>query len=64
MDMPGRVLRLFGGVLFAGLAQKGQIFVGRLRDDVEIQALGALRLLVHEQRQALVRRVAQPFLDR
>ena len=51
-------------ILFAGLAEEGQIFVGRFRDRIEEQPLGAPRLLVHEQRQALVRRVAQPFLDR
>ena len=56
----------------AGLAASGaarscarcwQVFVHRARDLVEEQPLGALRLVVHELRQALGRRVAQPFVD-
>src|SRR5688572_20192659 len=64
MDVPDRVLQLARRLLGGELAQEIEIVVDRARDHVEIEPLGRARLLIHEERQAFGRRIAQPFLDR
>ena len=39
------------------------IVIDGARDHIEVEALGRLRLAIHEQRERLRARVAQPFLD-
>ena len=63
MNMPDGILELLGGRFGRKLFQEGQIIVDRPRDDVEIEPLGRARLLIHEQREALRRRIFQPFVD-
>ena len=64
VDVPRRVVQALD-LVFGGKAnQVGQVVVDRARDDVEEEPLSRLRLLVHKQRQAVGRRVAQPFLGR
>ena len=64
VDVPDRVVQLLGGVLGREFAEEGQVIVHHPRDGVEVEALGGLGLLVHEQRQAFRRRVFQPVLHR
>src|ERR1700730_14086075 len=62
MDMPDRVRQTLLEVLpFVGL-QKLLVFVDVARNDVKVEALGGLRLAIHEQRKRLVRRVAERFV--
>ena len=63
MDVPDRVGQALLAVLpFVGL-QKLLVFVDVPRNDVKVETLGGLRLAIHEQRERLRRRVAQPFVD-
>ena len=64
MDVPHRVGEALLGVLALVAFEELLILVHVARDHVEIQPLRRLRLAVHEQRQALRARIAQPFLDR
>ena len=64
MDVPGRVDRAVRLGLAVRARRIGQVFVHRPGNHVEIQPLGALRLVEHELRQAFRRGVAQPFLHR
>ena len=64
MDMPGGIGHLRRRVLRRHAVDIGDVFVHRARNDVEIQPLGALRLIVHELLQGLGWRVSQPVLDR
>ena len=64
MDVPGRILQLLCRLLAVISGQVLHVLVHRLRDDVEIQPLGRLRLDEIIVGERLRRRVGQPFLDR
>ena len=63
VDMPDRVVHLRVDVLRRIGPQLLVIFIHRPRDHVEMHPLRRLRLLIHEIRQALRRRIGQPFVD-
>ena len=63
VDVPDRILDLLLRLLPPVAVEKLLILVDRARDHVEVQALGRLRLAIHEQRQAFRRGIAQPFVD-
>ena len=63
MDVPDGILELGLGLFSRILAEVRGVFVDRLRDDVEVEALRRLRLLEHEEGEALGRGIPQPFLD-
>ncbi len=61
--MPDRILEPLRRRFRFELRAERQVIVDRARDDVEIEPLGRARLLIHEKRQALRRRIGQPFFD-
>src|SRR5262245_11065765 len=61
--MPDRILQALCRRLFLELRIERQVIVDGTRDHVEIEPLGRARLLVHEQSEALRRRIGQPLLD-
>ncbi len=63
VNVPHRVTKLLLDRLAGESSEKREIFVDRLRDHVEIESFCRLRLLEHEQREALRRRVRQPLVD-
>ena len=63
VDVPHRVVDAALVVLARIGGEELQVLVHRARDHVEVEPLGRLRLLEHEQRQALGRGVGQPLLD-
>ena len=64
MDVPDRIFQLRGGLFLRELLEEGEVFVHGLGDDVEVKLLRHARLLELEQRQALVRGIGQPLLNR
>ena len=63
MDMPDRIAEPLLDVLPLVAVEKLLVVVDLPRDHVEVEPLRRLRLAVHEQRQRLRRRIAQPFVD-
>src|ERR1700742_3259645 len=63
MNMPDRILQALPRVLPLVAVEELLIVVDVTRNDIEVQPLRRLRLAIHEQRQALRRRVAQPLVD-
>ena len=63
MDVPDRIGELLPGILPRKAVEELLVVVDIARDHVEVQALGRLRVAIHEQRQQFRRRVAQPFVD-
>ena len=64
MDVPGRVLEAVRLGLALVLVEPGDVLVDFLGDDVEVEALGSLGLLEHEERKAFRCGVGEPLLDR
>ena len=64
MDVPDRIAEPALHVLARIAREKLQIFVHRARNDVEVQALGLARLLVHEQSQRFRAGIGEPVVDR
>ena len=62
VDMPDRIVEALRRLLLWILGQERQVLVDGARDDIEIEALGRLRLLEHVKRKALGRGIGQPFL--
>ena len=52
MDVPDRIRQALAQILPLIAVKELLVFVDRARDDVEVKALGRLRLAIHEQRQA------------
>ncbi len=63
MDVPHRIGETLLGVLALIAFEELLVLVDMARDHVEVQPLGRLRLAIHEERQALRARIAQPFVD-
>ena len=63
VDVPDRIGELLPGILPRKAVEELLVIVDIARDHVEVQALGRLRLAVHEQRQRFRRGIAQPFVD-
>ena len=63
MDVPDRIRQALPRVLPLIAVEELLVFVDGARDDVEVEALGRLRLAIHEQRQAFRGGIAQPFVD-
>ncbi len=64
MDVPDGLSSLLRPAQRAIAVEQRDVIVHRLGDGIEIESLGGARLLEHEERQALLRAVAQPFVDR
>ena len=64
MHMPGRIGQALRPRLSLGFPGIGDVFVHGARDDIEIEAFGALRLIVHELAQGFGGGVAEPFVHR
>src|SRR5271169_6424027 len=63
VEMPDRIAESLLGALSLVGFDKLLILVDVARNGVEVEALGRLRLAIHEQRQALLAGIAQPFVD-
>src|SRR5712692_7937414 len=63
MDVPDRIRQPLPLVLPRVGFEKLLILVDGAGNDVEVEALGRLRLAIHEERKTFRARVAQPFLD-
>ena len=63
MNVPDRIVQPVLPFLTLIGREIGEIFVHRLRDDIEVKPLGGLRLLKIVKRKAFSRRIGQPFID-
>src|ERR1051325_7778776 len=63
MDVPHRIGQTLLAVLTLITIEELEVLVHITRDHIEVEPLRRLRLPIHEQRQRLWARIAQPFLD-
>src|SRR3954469_13221799 len=64
MNVPDRIAKAPPLVLALIAFEELLVLIDRTRNHIEVQPLGRLRALIHEQRERLRARVTQPFLDR